>query len=243
MKQMLKAVVYDFDGTLTPEVVPEFEILERSGLEGGTKNPKFFATVHEVAKRSAIDVYEAMVLVIMDTVRNAGFPLTDANIALGAGDRTFNPGVEDFLDELCHRGVKNFLLSSGSQAYLKHLKIAPCFAEIYATILTYDENGEANGIQRVMSAAEKTIALQEIATRVNGDKGDFTGIVYVGDGPTDVEAMAYIKQHGGRAILIQHDKSDAGLPKVDSNVVDLVTKPDFTEDSALAKYVDGLIAS
>lgn len=44
---MLKAVVYDFDGTLTPETVPEFKILEESGLPGGAKNPLFFAKVHK----------------------------------------------------------------------------------------------------------------------------------------------------------------------------------------------------
>lgn len=38
---MLKALVYDFDGTLTPTTMPEFKILEKSGLVGGAENPEF----------------------------------------------------------------------------------------------------------------------------------------------------------------------------------------------------------
>lgn len=238
---MLKAIIYDFDGTLTPQTKPEFKILEKSGLEGGTENPEFFATVHKMAREQKIDIYEAMVRLILDIVKSGGFRLTDENIGLGADERVYNPGVEEFLADLKARGVKNYLLSSGSQAYLKQLTIAPCFEEIYATVLTYDGNGEVNGIKRVMSAEEKSVALQEIAERVNGSPDDFSGIVYVGDGPTDVAAMDYIKKHGGGAILIQRTNMDQDLPQVDASAVDLATGPDFTEGGELAAYVARLM--
>lgn len=177
-----------------------------------------------------------MVQVILDTVRQAGFKPTDENIALGADRRIYNPGVEEFLANLRQRGVANYLLSSGSQAYLKHLKIAPEFTEIYATVLSYDENGEVNGVARVMSADEKAVALQEIAQQVNGHADDFSGIIYVGDGPTDVVAMECIKQRGGGAVLIHHEINDPNLPTVDTSKADLVTAPDFSTNGELAKY-------
>lgn len=239
---MLKAVVYDFDGTLTPETVPEFKILEESGLPSGAKNPLFFAKVHKKATAENIDIYEAMIQVILDAVRQAGFKLTDENIALGADQRVYNPGVEEFLANLRQRGVANYLLSSGSKAYLKHLKIAPEFTEIYATVLSYDKNGEVNGIVRVMSADEKAVALQEIAQQVNGRADDFSGITYIGDGPTDVVAMEYIKQHGGGAVLIQHEINDPNLPTVDASIADLVTGPDFSANGELAKYFSTQLA-
>lgn len=238
---MLKAMVYDFDGTLTPTTMPEFEILEKSGLKGGAANPKFFATAHEMAREQGIDIYDAMIRVILDVVKQGGFRLTDEKIGLGADRRTYNPGVEEFLAGLKERGVRNYLLSSGSQAYLKQLTIAPCFEEIYASVLAYDEQGEVTGIVRVMSADEKSVALQEIAEQVNGSPVDFSGIVYVGDGPTDVVAMNYIKQHGGGAILIQHAELDENLPQVNASIVDLVTGPDYAEGSELAKYVTRLL--
>lgn len=240
---MLRAMVYDFDGTLTPEVMPEFKILEKSGMQDGARNPEFFGTARRLAVEKNIDIYEAMILVILGTMKRAGLRLTEENIALGAERRIYNPGVEEFLASLRKQGVANYLLSSGLQAYLKHLKIAPEFAGIYASVLSYDQNDEVNGIVRVMSAEEKAVALQEIAMEVNGKSDDFSGIVYVGDGPTDVEAMKHIKKHGGGAILIQHDGGNLDLPSVDMKEVDLVTEGDFTQGSELANYVDSLISA
>lgn len=239
---MLKAVVYDFDGTLTPETKPEFKILEKCGMPDGTKNPLFFATVREKAAAEHTDIYDAMAQFILSLMQQAGFQLTDENIALGANQRVYNPGVEEFLANLHQRGIDNFLLSSGLQSYLKHLKIAPDFTEIFATVFSYDQNGEVNGITRVMSADEKAVALREIAEQINGHPDDFSGIIYIGDGPTDVIAMEYIKQHGGGAVLIQHDIDDPDLPIVDASKADLVTIPDFTAGGELAKYIDAQIS-
>lgn len=235
---MLKAVVYDFDGTLTPETKPEFNILEKCGMPDGTKNPLFFATVREKAAADNTDIYDAMAQIILSLMQQAGFQLTDENLALGADQRVYNPGVEEFLANLRQQGIANFLLSSGLQSYLKHLKIAPEFTEIFATVFSYDQSGEVNGITRVMSTDEKAVALQEIAEQINGRPDDFSGIIYIGDGPTDVVAMEYIKQHGGGAILIQHDIADPDLPTVDASKADLVTIPDFTTDGELANYIN-----
>lgn len=240
---MLKAVVYDFDGTLTPTTLPEFKILEASGMPGGAKNPDFFAKAHALADSEKINVYEAMIRVILNTVKQGGFKLTNKNIALGADERVFNPGVEEFLTNLRQKGVANYLLSSGAKAYLERLKIAPEFTEIYASVLTYDQNDEANGVERVMSEEEKAVALTEIATKVNGDRHDFTGIIYIGDGPTDVKAMQFIKAHGGKAILIQHDVSDWDLPVAELGQIDLTTGPDFSRNSELTNYINSLIAA
>lgn len=235
---MLKAVVYDFDGTLTPETKPEFKILEKCGMPDGTKNPLFFATVREKAAADSTDIYDAMAQFILSLMQQAGSQLTDENLALGADQRVYNPGVEEFLANLRQQGIANFLLSSGLQSYLKHLKIAPEFTEIFATVFSYDQSGEFNGITRVMSTDEKAVALQEIAEQINGRPDDFSSIIYIGDGPTDVVAMEYIKQHGGGAILIQHDIADPDLPTVDASKADLVTIPDFTTDGELANYIN-----
>lgn len=235
---MLKAVVYDFDGTLTPETYPEFAILEKCGMQDGARNPAFFATAWKMTEEKNIDIYEAMARVILDIMKQANMSLTDENITLGATKRIFNPGVESFLAKLQKQGVANFLLSSGLQAYLKRLKIAPKFAEIYASVFSYNQHNEVNGIKRVMSADEKAVVLQEIALRINGRKNDFSGIIYIGDGPTDVVAMEHIKRYGGRAILIRHDICDPNLPIIDDSKVDLVADADFTEGGKLAKYVN-----
>lgn len=238
-REKLKAVVYDFDGTLTPDMQPEFKILERCGMEGGAKNPAFFKTVHEMAERDGSDPYAAMAQLILEMMRQSGFALTDENIAFGAARRVYNPGVPEFLRFLKNHGVSNYLLSSGLKAYLKHLTIAPEFAEIYATVFSYDKNGEVDGITRVMSPEEKAVALTEVASQINGKPDDFSGVIYVGDGPTDLVAMEHIKKHGGKAIFIRHENktTNLDLPDVENLDVDLVTKPDYTDGSEIMRYI------
>lgn len=240
---MLKAVVYDFDGTLTPKPMPDFKILEMSGLNGGVDNPKFLEMAHKSMSLQKTNIYEAMICTILNVTKRAGFRLTDENISMGADEQAYNPGVEQFLGRLKECGVRNYLLSSGLKAYLERIAIAPYFEKIYATILSYNERGEANGILRTMTDSEKSVVLREIAVQVNGTSDDFTGIVYIGDGPTDVVAMDYIKAHGGKAILIQHRNADENWSKVDASTVDLVASPDFTEGSKLATYINKLIES
>lgn len=240
---MLKAIVYDFDGTLTEGTVPEFKILEKCGWEGGAANPRFFTTVRQWSEDRKIDIYEAMALLIMDIVQQAELALTDENFGFGADERAFNPGVEELLDKLKQAGVQNFLLSSGLKAYLEQLKIAADFTEIYATVFKYDQAGRAVGIERVMSTVEKAVALQEIALCINGKAEDFSGIVYIGDGPTDVEAMRHIKQYGGKTILIQHEMIQQNLPSVDVQTVDLATKADYRAGGELANFLQDLMTS
>lgn len=237
---MLKAVIFDYDGTLTSKSMPEFEILEKSGLKGGIDNPKFFTLTSEVMRREQVSIYEALFRVLLDTVKNAGFRLTNENLAMGVRERVHNPGVEEFLQNLKERGVKTYLLSSGLRVYLERIKIASCFEDIYATTLSYDRNGEVNGTEHVMSDAEKTVTLQEIAQRANGDAGDFSGIVYVGDGPTDVKAMQYVRERGGKAILVQQEELK-DRPQVDPRFVDLVAMPDFTSEGEIVTYLENLI--
>ncbi len=234
---MLKAVIYDFDGTLTPESTAQFQILEKSGFKNGMDDPRFFVAVKTMMKEKKIGLYEATIWVLLDTVRSAGYHLTDKNIGLGADERVYNSGVEELLIYLKDHNIQNYLLSSGAQAYLKQLKIAPYFEGIYASVLSYDDNGEADGIERVMSEEEKVVALQEIAERVNDTPDNFSGIVYIGDGPTDFAALEYIKQRGGIAVLVNNKDIDTKL----TGIVNLVTTTDFTQDGELMQYLKRLI--
>lgn len=238
----MKAAVFDFDGTLTKDIVPQFAILDKCGLEGGAANPKFFDDVHRRAEREGINIFEAMVWEILDYMKGAGFRLTDKNLGLGAESREFNPGVEEFVKWLGERGVKTYILSSGSKAYLEQIAIAPLFTGIYATTMNYDENGEATDIDVVMTVEQKVKALQEIAKSVNGSEEDCRGVVYFGDGPTDLAAFEFVKQHGGKAILVYRDlESDEAKAVLQENVIDKAVPIDYRANSPLRQYISELM--
>ncbi len=254
---MLKAVIFDFDGTLTPNIRPSFRILEVSGLKDGASNPQFFKGVLARAEREQSDIYDAMARQICDFAKSAGYDPTDENLSLGADQREYNPGVMQMLAWLQEHHIASFLISSGLKNYLQHTVLAPYFQEIYATTFHYDEHGCATEPDRVMSAANKALALSEVAKSINGNPQDFQGIVYVGDGATDLVAMRHIKAHGGKAILVHLPEDSPELQDAQATgaidlydlmaqakgVVDLYTLADFRPDSEVMAYLQALISA
>lgn len=239
---MLKALIYDFDGTLTPYVRPQFAILEKAGLENGCDNPDFFAEVHRIAARDKLDVFDAMIRHILAIVQAGGYALTDENIALGADSREYRPGVPEFLQRYQQLGILNYLLSSGSKAYLAHTKIAPFFAEIYASTLKYNNQGEATGPDHVMSTEAKIDSLKTIATVCNGSAEDCSGLIYIGDGPTDIPVMTYTKAHGGITIMVCDEQNAAEVAKLSDqpagqDVVSQRFAADFRTGSELDSFI------
>lgn len=239
---MLKAIIYDFDGTLTPDSLPKFEILDEAGLKGGMYNSKFMELSTTKAKNENIELFEAMILVILDVIRSANIKVTDENIALGAATRSYNPGVEGFLRTLQEKDVDNYILSSGAKAYLERTAVAPYFKSIYASTLKYDSNNEATGVELVMTIPQKARVLADIAKSINGSEDDCSGIVYIGDGPTDLHAMEFVKAHGGKNILVYHDINSDDVAKMrEAGVVDDFVPADFRPDSELWQLVFSMI--
>lgn len=239
---MLKAMIYDFDGTLTPDALPKYEILDKAGLPGGLYNPKFMEMAGARAKNENIELFEAIILVILDTVRNAGLDATAENIALGATTRPYNPGVEEFLCSLQEKGVNNYILSSGAKDYIDNTAIAPYLKAVHASTLKYDDTGKATGVDLVMTVPQKAKALEKITEEVNGRQDDCSGMVYVGDGPTDLHAMKFIKEHGGQNILVYLDAESEDVAKMrEAGVVDYFVPADFRPESELWRIVFGMI--
>lgn len=239
---MTKAIIYDYDGTLTPDPLPKFLILDQAGLEGGMYNPKFMELTSAKAKNENLEMFEAMILVILDTMRSAGIKVTDENIALGATTRSYNPGVEEFLRVVQEKGVDNYILSSGAKAYLEKTAIVPYFKSIYASTLKYDNNGEATGVELVMTVPQKAKALEDIAKNTNGDRNDCSDMIYIGDGPTDLHAMEFIKSHGGKNILVYHDINSDDVAKMrETGIVDYFVPADFRPNGELWQLIFSMI--
>ena len=237
---MLKAIVYDFDGTLTPDVLPKFAILEKCGLKNGTQNPLFLKRVKTAMSENGIGLVDATIEVILNSMREAGIPLTNEQLCLGAEDRVYNPGVEDFLTKLRKSGVKNYLLSSGAKAYLEKTKVAPLFDGIYASTVNYNKNGEITDTEYALTEPKKAVVLRKIAKLINSDPEDCSDIVYLGDGPTDLFAMEYVKTHGGVTIMTYCDKLSGEFVSENAPIDHNVTA-DYRDGSELSKIINQMI--
>lgn len=237
MKQE-KIIIYDFDGTLTPNSMPKFEILEKSGLKDGANNPKFLKLSQEKANSLKIDLYEAMYEVYFELIRNAGFPLIDENFSLGFDKVEYNKGIGDFLTTLNQNKVNNYLLSSGVAVLLQKTKYSSLFKKIYATKFQYNEKQEAIGISYLMSDKNKVEAIKEIIKDHGFPYDDCSHIIYIGDGLTDFYAMDYVKRNGGTSIFVYLDENSKSMEELrKKDVVSFFAKADFSIGTNLCNYV------
>lgn len=238
---MKKIIIYDFDGTLTPYALPKFEILEKSGLRQGAYNPKFLELAQKKAKNENIDLYRAMYYTYFEIIKSAGFKLTDENLSLGYDNVTYNKGIKEFLELLYKNNIDNYLLSSGIKVFLEKVSVSSYFKEIYATIFTYNQDGEANGLEFLMNDKNKVIAIKEILKKNGLLNEDCSMIVYIGDGLTDYYAMEYVKNHGGTTIFVYQDSNSKDMQSIkEKNVVDFYTQADFSQNGELYNHIKKL---
>lgn len=63
-------------------------------------------------------------------------------------------------------------------------------------------------------------------------------MIYIGDGPTDLHAMQFIKEHGGKNVLVYLDEDSEDVAKMRaSGVVDYFVPADFRPDSQLWQLI------
>lgn len=231
-----KIIIYDFDGTLTPYSMPKFEILRKCGIENYAKKIGFKLIIKFKMLMKKIDIYTAIYEVLFETIKKAGFNLSDKNLSLGSNEIEYNQGVEEFIQYLNVNNVDNYIVSSGMEYYLKNTKIAPLFKGIYATKLDYDKENNVSGIKYLMDDKNKVNAIKDIM--IKNELEDCSDIIYVGDGLTDIYSFDYVHENGGKSIFVYQNENDKKISKIkEKGIVDFFAKADYTLGSELWKYI------
>ena len=227
---MKKIIIYDFDGTLTPYPIPQFEILDKLGIKGGLTNKNFLCKIKQESINNNIDTYSALYKEVIYLFKKNNIELTDNNINIGVNNLKYNKGVEEFLNYLNNNNIKNYIISSGIQKSLENTKIAKYFDKIYATTFTY-QNNIINGINYIMTDENKVEAIKDI---INKNNINTNNIIYIGDGLSDYYAFEYIYNNGGTTILINNDNIIDDKLK---NLSTLITNNDFSINSNIFNYI------
>jgi Putative Phosphatase. len=232
-------IVYDFDGTLTPKSIPMFQILK----ENGFTEESFEKGIEEYRKLNDEDIYQSWFtnfLNVCNTVK-----LTNENIALGAKDVEYNPGLLTYFDnvnDLANNesvSLKHYIVSSGIKEYLKKTTIASYIENIFATTFKYDENNIARGIDYLAKDQKKVDAIKNINISNNREENDCTNLIYLGDGLTDYYAMDFVINHGGISILVTPNGNEPNEKLF--NVSSAMFKADYSNNSELYLYITDCI--
>ena len=261
-KEPIVALIYDFDGTLSPGNMQEFGFIQAIG-----KSPeKFWRMSDDIAKGQDASNILAYMKLMFDEARTAGIKLRREDfmkfgekIELFAGVREWFKAVKKYGKS---KGVKieHYINSSGLAEMIEGTPIAKEFKRIFACSFLYNEKGEAIWPGVAVDYTAKTQFLFKINKgilsirdnkRVNESQMEekkripFSHMIYFGDGETDVPCMKIVKMFGGNSIAVYNPqiekKKKTAQKLLRQKRVNFMSPADYTVGSRTYKLVCAII--
>ena len=218
------ALIYDFDGTLSPGNMQEFGFIQAIGK----KPQEFWQESDDIAVgQDASNILSYMKL-MFDEAKKAGIKLRREDFKrFGASVELFN-GVKEWFrminDYGKSKGVKieHYINSSGLAEMIEGTEIAAEFKRIFACSFIYNKEGEAEWPGVAVDYTAKTQFLFKINKgilsvrdnkKVNESQAEdikripFPHMIYFGDGETDVPCMKIVKMFGGNSIGVYNPEN------------------------------------
>lgn len=224
-------IIYDFDGTLTPYSLPQYEIIKKCGYN----EEKLINRVAEELTNSK-GLYEAYYKCYTEILLENNILLTKENVCLGADKVKFNYGVIEYFKNFQSRktGIKHYVVTSGIKDYVDKTAIRKFVDGVYGVTFN-EENGIYKNIDKLVTDEKKVDAIKDIQLHNEGTNK----IIYFGDGLTDELAFQYVHKIGGKNVFIaSNNKSIENYNKLNINgIIDKCFEADFSMDSELSKYI------
>lgn len=256
------AIAYDFDGTLSPGNMQEYDFIPALGI----KPVKFWEDAKKMAKEQNGDEILAYMQCMLEQARRAGISVRKKDFSDFGKQISLFPGVEEWFDRITSYAreqdvkVEHFLISSGLREMVQGTKIARKFKEIYASGYMYDPNQVAYWPALAVNYTTKTQYLFRINkgsfdvydnTKINKytPQADryvpFSNMVFIGDGETDIPCMRLVKAQGGHSIAVFNPNKRRAKVKASQLHKDgrasLVAPADYTANSTVDKAVKAII--
>ena len=224
-------VIYDFDGTLTPYSLPQYEIIKKCGYD----EEKLMNRISEKLTNSE-GLYEAYYKCYIEILLENNILLTKENVCLGADKVEFNNGVIEYFKNFQSQttGVKHYIVTSGIKDYVDKTVIRKFVDGVYGVTFN-EENGIYKDIDILLTDKKKV----DVIKHVQKDNKETNNIIYFGDGLTDSFAFEYVHSIGGKNVFIAtKNESMETYKKLNvKGIIDKCFKPDFSMDSELSKYI------
>ncbi len=221
--QNIIAIVYDFDGTLSPGNMQEETIFRAYGID----KKKFWARSQSLVIRRGYEKTLAYLKLLIDDPIFKRRPLTKKKLKEFAKHVPYYPGVNEgyfdqldvfirSLPEVSEAGItlEHYIISSGLQDLLDGVSIRKYFKKIYACVYDF-QSGRPVFPKLVINDTNKTQFLfrinkgkLELSESINEHMPEterripFRNMIYVGDGITDVPSMTVVQRAGGHAIAV-----------------------------------------
>lgn len=253
------AMVYDFDGTLTPLPMQEYTILPKLGITGKA----FWREAREEARRTGGDEMLTYMRLLVKRLEANETHLSKSDLQALARHIEYFPGVSTWFDRMkryVHRqsggtvGLRNYIISAGQREILEGTGIRKHFHRIFASEYFFDHHGRATFPNVLVNDTIKT----QYIFRINKGREaahesineympeaerpiPFANIIYIGDGMTDVPCMTVTKKNGGHAIAVYPENKTKSRrvceELLEAGRVDFIAPADYSSRKLLEKRV------
>lgn len=221
--QNIIAIVYDFDGTLSPGNMQEETIFKAYGID----KKKFWARSQSLVTRRGYEKTLAYLKLLIDGPVFKKHPLTKRKLKEFARHIPYYPGVNEgyfshleafirSLPEVPEAGItlEHYIISSGLQEILEGVSIRKYFKKIYACEFDFRAGrpvfpklviNDTNKTQFLFRINKGKLKLSESINQHMPDaerRIPFRNMIYIGDGITDVPSMTVVQKAGGNAIAV-----------------------------------------
>ena len=261
-KKPIVALIYDFDGTLSPGNMQEFGFIQAIG-----KSPEeFWKMSDDIAKgQDASNILSYMKL-MFDEARRQGIKLRREDFQRFGKDIELFEGVREWFGLVNRYGkehgvvIEHYINSSGLAEIVEGTPIAHEFKRIFACSFLYNEEGEAVWPGVAVDYTAKTQFIFKINKgilsirdnkKVNESQLEenkripFPHMIYFGDGETDVPCMKIVKMFGGNSIAVYNPqisrKKATARKLLKQKRVNFMTPAIYTEESRTFKVVCAII--
>ncbi len=251
------AIIYDFDGTLSPLPMQEYTVLPEIGIRG----KRFWEEVREENTRISGEGMITYMMKMLELANSKKIPITRRNLGRLSNRIRYFPGVERYFPRINRYvrrissnrvQVRHYVISAGLREILEKASIRKYFKQIYASEYFFDHYGAAQFPKLVVTDTVKTQFLfrinkgrEKISENVNEHMPahlraiPFSNILYIGDGLSDVPCMTVTTKNGGYAVAVY--KNGKGLTECKNlwraRRVDFIAKADYRQGSALDKTI------
>jgi hypothetical protein len=255
------AIVYDFDGTLSPLSMQEYTVFPELGID-----PKaFWAEVKAVTKANEATEVLTYMRLMAERISQGSLPIDRARLRELGAKVPYFPGVETWFDRINrfvqeqtsgYVKVRHYIVSAGLKEILEGVSISKNFHAIFASQYHYDAFGRPTFVNRVITDVSKTQYLfrinkgvEDLSLQVNDHMPEedrpipFRNMIYIGDGDTDVPSMAVTRKNGGHAFAVYSPGEKIG--KCDelfkAGRVDAYFEADYSPNTRLEIFFKGLL--
>src|SRR5215510_11072467 len=214
------ALVYDFDGTLSPRPMQEYAFLPKIGADPAA----FWAESNALARQTQADPLITYMHLMYKKAKDKGVRIDRRDLVAQGRQVELFAGVETWFESIgsyvkSHaqsHGVqlRHYLISSGLSEIVEGTSIYKRFHNVFASEYWF-EAYDLPYPKRVITDTGKTQYLfrinkgvEDLGRSINQHMPEalrpipFANMIYFGDGDTDVPSMAVMRKNGGHAVAV-----------------------------------------